>query len=158
MNSRNFFGLIGAIVISQLAGIVGSLFTGQAINTWYATLEKPALQPPAWLFGPVWTILYVLMGVAAFLVWRNGWAHRKAKVALMFFFVQLVLNALWSIIFFGLHSPGGALVEMAFLWVAIVATIVAFARVSAIASWLLAPYLIWVSFAAYLNYAIWILN
>lgn len=157
-NFRLVFALIVAIVISELAGVVGSLFTVQAIPTWYAGLAKPALNPPSWVFGPVWTTLYFLMGVAAFLVWRKRWLCREVRIALAFFVGQLLLNALWSIVFFGLRSPGGALVEIVFLWTAIVATITAFARVSKPAAWLLAPYLAWVSFAAYLNYALWSLN
>ena len=157
-NRQDSFGLVSAIVISQLVGAIGSLFTAQAIPTWYATLAKPALNPPAWVFGPVWTTLYVLMGVAAFLVWRKGWARREGKIALAVFVGQLLLNTLWSVLFFVLHSPGGALIEIVLLWGAIVATIIAFAKISKLAAWLLAPYLAWVSFAIYLNYAFWSLN
>jgi benzodiazapine receptor len=155
---NNFFKLVIAIVVSELAGIIGSVFTISAIPTWYATLVKPALNPPAWVFGPVWTTLYALMGVATFLVWKKGWEKKEVKTALGIFGIQLVLNTLWSVIFFGLHSPGAALVDIIFLWLAILATIIAFAKISRPAAWLLVPYILWVSFAAYLNYAIWMLN
>ncbi len=150
--------LIIAIVVSELAGIIGSVFTAPSIAGWYATLVKPILNPPAWVFGPVWTTLFALMGIAAFLVWKKGLDRRDEKIALGIFLGQLVLNTLWSIIFFGLHSPVGALIEIVFLWLAILATIIAFAKISKPAAWLLVPYILWVSFAAYLNYSIWMLN
>ncbi len=158
MKISNPIKLIIAVVVSELAGIIGSVFTVPAIPMWYATLVKPALNPPAWIFGPVWTTLYALMGVAAFLVWKKGWEKKEVKTALGIFGIQLVLNTLWSVIFFGLHSPGVALVDIIFLWLAILATIVAFAKISRAAAWLLAPYILWVSFAVYLNYSIWVLN
>jgi tryptophan-rich sensory protein len=174
MKTRNFFKLIISIVICEYAGIIGLGFTMPSIPTWYAGLVKPALNPPAWVFGPVWTILFALMGISLFLVWpsRNypslkaideqddakGQEKRKMKIALIIFGFQLVLNTLWSIIFFGLHNPAGAFVDIIFLWLAILATIVAFSKISKTAAWLLVPYILWVSFAAYLNWAIWILN
>lgn len=150
--------LIIAIAVSELAGIVGSVFTVPSISEWYVTLAKPELAPPNWVFGPVWTTLFALMGISAFLIWRKGLNRRDVKIALGICIVQLVLNTIWSIIFFGLRSPGGALVEIAFLWLAILATIIFFAKISRPAAWLLMPYILWVSFAAYLNYSIWILN
>ncbi len=163
MKINNIFKLVLTVGVSLLAGFVGSIFTTPHIPTWYAGLVKPALNPPAWIFGPVWTTLYILMGVAAFLVWSS---YAKAtedkkkgiRVALILFGIQLVLNTFWSIIFFGIHSPGGALIEIVFLWLAILATIIAFAKISKPAARLLVPYILWVSFAAYLNYSIWILN
>lgn len=155
---RNIFKLITAISISELAGIAGSIFTAPAVANWYPQLSKPSFNPPAWVFGPVWTTLFALMGIAAFLVWNKGLERRDVRVALCLFIVQLVLNTLWSIIFFGLQSPGGALVEIVFLWMAILATIMAFAKISKPAAWLLLPYILWVSFALYLNYALWTLN
>ncbi len=137
---------------------MGSVATDTSVNDWYRTLAKPSFNPPAWVFGPVWTTLFALMGIAAFLVWKKGLERKSVKIALSIFVGQLVLNTLWSIIFFGLHSPGGALVEIVFLWLAILATIIAFARVSKPAAWLLLPYILWVSFAIYLNYALWTLN
>jgi translocator protein len=163
MKLNNFFKLIIAIVVSEMAGAIGAFFTTPSIAGWYAGIVKPALNPPAWVFGPVWTTLFALMGIAAFLVW-SSYAEASAdkkkgiKVALVLFGIQLVLNTLWSIIFFGLHSPGGALVEIVFLWLAILATIIAFAKISKPAAWLLVPYILWVSLAMYLNYAIWVLN
>ena len=150
--------LIFALAIPLLAGGIGSIFTTPAIPTWYADLIKPALNPPSWVFGPVWTTLFVLMGISAFLVWKKGLEHKYVKIALSIFIGQLVLNTLWSIIFFGLHSPGGAFVELMILWLAILATIIAFARISRLAAWLLIPYILWVSFAGHLNYSIWQLN
>ncbi len=158
MKLSNTFKLIVAIVISELAGVIGSVFTTPSITGWYAGIVKPALNPPAWVFGPVWTTLFALMGIAAFLIWKKGLERRDIKIALGIFTGQLILNTLWSIIFFGFHSPGGALVEIFFLWLAILITIITFARISKPAAWLLVPYIVWVSFAAYLNFAIWTLN
>lgn len=143
---------------SELAGVIGAAFTSPAIPTWYATLTKPALNPPAWVFGPVWTTLYALMGIAAFLVWREGTQKRSVRVALELFAIQLGLNTLWSILFFGLQNPGAAVVGIIFLWLAILATMISFYKVSKPAAWLLLPYLLWVSFASYLNIALWSLN
>ena len=158
MNMNNTYKLIVSIIVSELTGIIGSVFTAPAISGWYATLVKPSFNPPAWVFGPVWTTLFLLMGIAAFLIWKKGLDRRDVCIALGVFLGQLVLNTLWSIIFFGLHSPGGALIEIIFLWLAILATIIFFAKISKPAAWLLAPYILWVSFAMYLNYAIWALN
>ncbi len=158
MNIKQALKLALAIVLSELAGMIGAVFTAPSVAGWYVGIAKPAFNPPSWIFGPVWTTLFALMGIAAFLVWRKGLKRRDVKIALTIFAVQLVLNTLWSIIFFGLQNPGGALVEIAFLWLAIVASSSAFARISKPAAWLLAPYILWVSFAAYLNYTIWILN
>lgn len=146
------------IVLAESAGIIGSIFTAPAITGWYAGIVKPAFNPPSWVFGPVWTMLFALMGISAYLVWQRGIARRDVKVALGIFGFQLVLNTLWSIVFFGLQSVGGALIEIVFLWTAILATIVTFSRISKWAGWLLVPYILWVSFAAYLNYIIYTLN
>ncbi len=139
------------------AGGLGAIATTPEIEGWYATLEKPSWNPPGYVFGPVWTTLYLMMAVAAWLVWRPA-GFKTATLPLVLFAVQLVLNVAWSWIFFGLHQPGWAFVEIVFLWLAIVATIVAFLRCSRAAGWLLVPYLAWVSFASVLNYAIWQLN
>ena len=155
---KSNLSLIVWVVLCQLAGGIGSLFTSSAIPDWYASLVRPAIAPPNWIFGPVWTTLYLLMGIAAWLVWRRRGEVPVAKIGLTIFGVQLVLNSLWSILFFGLHSPEAAFVEIIFLWIAIVATIVWFAKVSKSAAWLLVPYLAWVSFAAYLNYQFYVLN
>ncbi len=158
MKLNNFFKLVIAVVASELAGIIGSFFTISAIPTWYAGLVKPALNPPAWVFGPAWTTLYALMGIAAFLIWRMGWERKDVKMALSVFGIQLFLNAIWSIIFFGLQSPGWALVDIALLWLAIIWTIAVFYKISKPAAYLLVPYLLWVTFASYLNYSVWVLN
>ncbi len=160
MKINNTFKLIIAVGVSEMAGIIGAVFTTPAVrSSWYAMLAKPALNPPSWVFAPVWTTLYLLMGVALWLVWVNTSAAPAARRrAMAVFFIQLALNSLWSIIFFGLHSPGGALVEIVFFWLAILATIVAFYKISKPAAWLLVPYILWVSFAMYLNYSIWVLN
>lgn len=150
--------LVITVGVSNAAGLIGSVFTFSAIPTWYETLIKPELAPPNWIFGPVWTTLYVLMGVSAFLVWRKGIYRKGARVALGLFGVQLVLNALWSIVFFGMQNPAGAFFVLALLWVGIVATMIAFFKISRLATYLLVPYLLWVSFAGYLNYMIWVLN
>jgi tryptophan-rich sensory protein len=155
---RRIIKLVIALVVCQLAGVIGSLFTTTAIGTWYAALEKPAFTPPNWIFSPVWISLYVLMGVAAFLVWNKGFSVRGVKAGLAFFCVQLVLNTLWSILFFGCHSPFLAFVEIVALWLAIAVTVATFCRVSKPAGLLLVPYLLWVSFAAALNFAIFKLN
>lgn len=159
MKINNILKFIISIVACQLAGIVGAVFTTPSIQSgWYAELAKPALNPPAWIFGPVWMILYFLMGVAVFLIWKKGFEKREVKIALMVFDTQLLLNIFWSIIFFGWQSPGGAFIEIIFLWLAIIATIIAFAKISRPAAWLLVPYIIWVSFAGYLNFSIWQLS
>ena len=154
---RQAMWLIGFLVLTFGAAAIGTMATTPAIDDWYRRLEMPALTPPSWVFSPVWTLLYVLMAIAAWIVWRRGGLHR-ARLALSLFLIQLALNAGWSIIFFGMRRPGLALVELAVLWVAILATLIAFSRWSRTAAWLLAPYLAWVTFAGYLNWGIWRLN
>ncbi|HEY0010332.1 MAG TPA: TspO/MBR family protein [Candidatus Paceibacterota bacterium] len=154
----DYVKLAAAIAVSELAGIIGSVFTVSAVDSWYLTLVRPPLAPSSWVFGPVWTTLFALMGIAAFLVWKKGMGRRDVRIALALFAGQLVLNTSWSIIFFGLRNPGAALVEIAVLWIAILATMIAFAKVSRTAAALLVPYILWVSFAAYLNYGFWVLN
>jgi tryptophan-rich sensory protein len=158
MKVKYVWKLVVSIVACLAAGAIGSVFTRSAIPTWYAALEKPFYTPPNWLFAPVWTLLYIMMGVAAFLVWRRGLGSRNVRIALIVFLVQLVLNALWSVVFFGLESPLFGLIVISVLWVAILATIIVFFRVSKVASVLMWPYLLWVSFAAVLNTTIWLLN
>jgi tryptophan-rich sensory protein len=158
MKARDIWKLAVSIIACLAAGAIGSIFTRQAIPTWYATLEKPAFNPPNWLFAPVWTLLYIMMGVAAFLVWRKGLENRQVRIALIVFLVQLVLNVLWSVVFFGLESPLYGMVVIAALWVAILLTVLMFYRISLAASALMWPYLLWVTFAAVLNVSIWLLN
>ncbi len=152
---QNKFKLIIALIIPQLAGLLGSIFTSSAIPTWYSTLIKPSISPPNWIFAPVWISLYLLMGISLFLVWKKGF---KDKKAVTFFSIQLILNTFWSIIFFGLNSILFAFIEIVILWIFILLTIIYFYRISKIASYLLIPYILWVSFAAILNYLIFILN
>jgi tryptophan-rich sensory protein len=158
MKKNDILKVLIAIAVSELAGIIGSVFTAPAIPGWYESLVKPGLNPPSWVFAPVWTILFALMGIAAFLVWKKGVDQKKVKIALSLFVVQLVLNTLWSIIFFGLKNPGMAFVEIIILLIAILATFIAFLKVSRPAALLLLPYICWVAFASYLNFAIWSLN
>jgi tryptophan-rich sensory protein len=155
---KDIISLIVAVGVSLLAGVIGSFFTFNSIQDWYQFLEKPALNPPNWIFGPVWTLLYILMGVALFLVWKKGWKNKKVKIAINIFFIQLTLNALWSILFFGLQNPLLAFVEIIILWILIVVTMEKFYHISKPAMYLLIPYLLWVSFASYLNASIWLLN
>lgn len=153
-NRRSAAGLIVFLAVVFAAAAVGAQFMP---GPWYAALNKPPLNPPNWIFGPVWTLLYISMAVAAWLVWRQaGWSG--ARAALLLFGVQLLLNAAWSALFFGLQQPLWALVDIAALAVAIAATIAAFGRIKKSAAWLLAPYLAWVGFASYLNWMIWRLN
>jgi len=158
MKTGDIWKLVVSIIACLAAGAIGSIFTRQAIPTWYATLEKPAFNPPNWLFAPVWTLLYILMGVAAFMVWREGFENRQVRIALIAFLVQLVLNALWSVVFFGLQSPLYGLIVISVLWVAILFTTLQFYRISLAAGVLMLPYLLWVTFAAVLNESIWLLN
>ena len=158
MKISNSGKLAIAMFVSLAAGGLGSIFTSSAIPTWYATLTRPALNPPNWIFAPVWTTLFVLMGIATWLIWKQGIDKPKVREALKIFLGQLTLNVLWSFIFFGLHNPGLAFLEIIFLWLAILATILSFSKVSKTAAFLLVPYIAWVSFASYLNLAIWRLN
>lgn len=154
MTRREWVGLGAWLIVSYAAAVVGSQFTP---GEWYDRLAKPEWTPPSWLFGPVWTILYAMMGVAAWLVWREA-GLAGAKVALGLFIAQLILNGAWSWLFFGLHRPDLALAEILVLWLLILATTGAFWRVRALAGILLLPYLAWVTFAAGLNFEIWRLN
>jgi benzodiazapine receptor len=158
MTRKNYLKMFVAVVICLLAGFIGSFFTTPAIGTWYATLAKPSFGPPNWIFAPVWTILFVLMGLALYLVWSRGLAERKNKTAFCFFLVHLVFNILWSVVFFGLHNPGLAFLVIVALWLMIAYLILNFYRIKKAAGWLLLPYLLWVSFATLLNFAIWQLN
>jgi translocator protein len=152
-----WIGLLVLIVICFAASGVGGAVTYPQIENWYAALAKPSWNPPDWIFGPVWSVLYLCMAVAAWLVWRQrGVAGALGPLTL--FGVQLILNMTWSWLFFGLHSPGAAFAEVLLLWVAIAATMTAFWFRSALAGLLFVPYLAWVSFASLLNFAIWRLN
>ncbi len=152
-----WIGLCVFIGICFVAAAIGSWFTAVSVKSWYPTLEKPAGTPPAWVFGPVWSTLYVLMATGAWLVWRQR-AAVDVTVALALFFTQLALNATWSFVFFNLRRPGLALLEILVLLAAIIATMTNFAPLSRLACWLMGPYVAWVSYATYLNFGIWRLN
>jgi tryptophan-rich sensory protein len=181
----NYIKLLVSIIICQLAGAIGSIFTVPSIKEWYATLNKPSINPPSWIFGPVWTALFLLMGISLYLVWSkgfvvsapggpaSGWKNIKAwnplsqklnagswqKINIVLIFaLQLVLNILWSVIFFTLHQPGLAFFELLMLWFAILYTIINFYRISKVSAYLLVPYILWVTFAGFLNYSLWMLN
>ncbi len=181
MKYNDLLKLLISIIICEVAGFVGSIFTMPEINSWYKNLNKPAFSPPNWIFGPVWTTLFILMGVSLYLVWSKKWKpknkfdSKKANIwnplsqkfllgswqkanIIVIFAIQLVLNILWSVIFFGMHSPGAAFFELLMLWFAIIFTIINFYRISKTASLLLIPYILWVSFAGVLNLFLWILN
>lgn len=158
MKTNKIIRFILAIAVCQAAGLIGSLFTTHSIPTWYASLQKPSFAPPNWLFAPVWTTLFVLMGISLYLVWQKGLKNKLVKKALLIFGAQLLLNIFWSFLFFGLKSPFYAFIEIVVLWVAIGLVIFKFYKISRNAALLLLPYIVWVSFAAILNYSIWILN
>ena len=155
--SKKILTLFASIIIAQLAGAVGSIFTAPSIQSWYVFLEKPFFAPPNWLFAPAWITLYALMGIASFLVWQK---RRKVEVksALYFYFAQLLLNASWSVAFFGLQNPSLGFLVIIALWLLILVTMVKFWRIERIAGLLFIPYILWVTFATMLNFAIWQLN
>lgn len=155
---KNVLALIASILICQGAGGVGAIFTTPAISGWYKFLEKPSFSPPNWLFGPVWITLFTMMGISAYLIWKKGTDKKEVKEALGVFALQLILNILWSVIFFGLKNPALAFGEILILWVMILITIIKFIKVMREAGLLLIPYLLWVSFASLLNLSIALLN
>jgi tryptophan-rich sensory protein len=157
---HSFVTLTACIAICEAIGIIGSLFTIPAIQTqWYQDLLKPAFQPPAWLFAPVWTILYACMGIATYLIWIEPKTKGRLKAqAMTIFTLQLIMNLYWSILFFGKQNPGLAFIEILILWISILCTILVFHRISKIATYLLIPYLFWVSFASVLNFSLWLNN
>jgi len=158
MSGMDIIKLVVSIVACEGAGGIGAIFTTRAIPTWYAGLKKPTFTPPNSVFGPVWVTLYLLMGIAVFLVWREGLGQDGVTIAFVIFWAQLVLNILWSVIFFGLKSLFGGMVMILLLWIAILINIITFFGVSPLAGWLLIPYIIWVSIAANLNVQVWKLN
>ncbi|WP_299260504.1 TspO/MBR family protein [uncultured Aquimarina sp.] len=147
-----------ALLLCLLIGFLGNIATQTSISTWYVTLEKPSFTPPNWLFAPVWTVLYIMMGIAAGIVWSKGFYHKWVKTALYHFGFQLLLNAAWSIFFFGMRNPLIALVDILALFILLLFTIKWFKVVNSTAAYLLIPYLIWVAFATALNFSIWQLN
>jgi tryptophan-rich sensory protein len=155
---NNTLKLIISIAIPVAIGATSGFFTVTGVESWYQTINKPSWNPPNWIFGPVWTTLYILMGIALFLVWKSDANPQIKKTAIILFAAQLTLNFFWSFIFFNQHQAGWALAEIIVMWVFILLTIFAFAPISKIAAWLLVPYISWVSFATILNYTIWKLN
>ncbi len=151
---KQWWVLAGFLALCLGLGSLGGYITAPAIAEWYPSLNKPSWTPPSWLFGPAWMVLYIMMAVAAWLVWRAG----NARTALILFGAQLLLNIAWSILFFGARSPGLGLIDVIAMWLAIAATIFAFAMRSRLAAFLMVPYLCWVSFAAALNAAIFMMN
>jgi benzodiazapine receptor len=148
-----------SILIPLLVGGIAGYFTSSGVEGWYATANKPWFNPPNWIFAPVWTTLYVMMGIALYLVWRTETISSSVKQTAIFLFViQLTLNFFWSLIFFKMQQPGWAFAEIITMWLAILFTILWFGKISSTAAWLLVPYIFWVSFASALNYAIWKLN
>lgn len=155
---KDYLKLIGCIIGCEVVGLLGTIFTIDSIPTWYANLNKPFFSPPNWLFGPVWTILYALMGISIYLILKKGIKKKNVKNAVQFFLIQLVLNFIWTPVFFGLKSPLLGLIVIVAMWVFIVLTIKKFYTLSKLAAYLLVPYLLWVSFATILNAAILYLN
>lgn len=147
--------LAGLILLCLAVGSIGGLASASSIDSWYRTLAKPSWNPPDWVFGPVWTTLFIMMAIAAWLVWRT---KDRIAPAMTLFFVQLALNLAWSFLFFGARSPGLALIEIVFLWLSVLFTMLAFFGRQTVAGWLFVPYLAWVSFAAVLNLTIWMMN
>ncbi len=158
MRLNNILHLIWFVALSHLAGVIGSVFTISAIPAWYATLVRPVIAPPNWIFAPVWLTLYTLMGIAAYLVWSKGFGKEKVRVALAVFSLQLVLNAFWSIIFFGMRALLPAFIWIVGLLAAILVTARLFHRIDYRAGWLMVPYVVWVAFATVLNLMFWVLN
>ncbi len=158
MDKKEFFRLILSIIICQLAGIIGSIFTASSVTSWYPTLVKPSFTPSGFYIGLIWIVLFFLMGISLFLIWRETPSSIEARIALNFFAAQLIVNVLWSMAFFGMRSPIRGVFVITFLWILILINIIKFWPVNRTAAILLIPYIVWVSIAAYLNYSIWRLN
>jgi len=158
MQKTDWIKLVLFVLVCELAGVIGGFFTASAIPAWYSTLAKPTFAPPNWVFGPVWITLYALMGIAAYLIWEKRAKNKKVWVAMDLFSGQLILNTTWSILFFGFRSPLYGFVCILLLWLAIALTIRSFYAIDRRAAYLLVPYLLWVSFATLLNFAIFGLN
>jgi tryptophan-rich sensory protein len=155
---KNWIKLLISITVPVAVGAISGFFTRPEIKTWYHTIKKPDWQPPDWLFGPVWTTLYIMMGIAFYIVWKNRAEPKKKRIAITLWIVQLVLNFFWSFVFFKQHQIDWAFGEIVLLWVFILLTIFSFARISKAAAWLLVPYISWVTFAGILTYTIYHLN
>jgi len=157
MKKINFGKLFVSILIPLLAGFLGSFFTSSSVKTWYLVINKPSWNPPSWVFAPVWTTLFIMMGISLYLVWSRK-IDNKSRKAFKMFAAQMILNVLWSVFFFGMGNFWLAFGEILVLWAFILATIVSFAKINKTAAWLLVPYILWVSFASYLNLTIALLN
>lgn len=155
---KRWIGITASILLCEFVGIAGSFFTISSIGAWYGTLNKPFFSPPNWIFGPVWSLLYALMGVSFYLVWEKFKKTKKGHEAIKFFVIQLILNGVWTPVFFGVHDILLALIIILVMWLFILKTILAFAKINKTASYLLYPYLAWVSFASLLNFSLWFLN
>lgn len=153
-----YMKLFISILIPLIVGGLSGFFTSSGVNGWYAVANKPWFNPPNWIFAPVWTALYILMGIAFYIIWKANAESGIKQTAIIFFAAQMILNFFWSLIFFKMQQPGWAFAEIILMWVAILLTIIWFGKISSIAAWLLVPYICWVSFAMVLNYSIWKLN
>ena len=158
MKKGLFIKIIVCLGVTFSAPVIASFVANPGASDWYANLNKPFFNPPGWVFGPVWTVLYILMAVSAGMVWQKGLGERKVRAAMGIYLAQLILNAIWTPLFFGLEMPLLAFIDIVLLWAAIIFTILAFLRVSKIAGVLMAPYLVWTTFAAVLNFSLWYLN
>lgn len=155
---KNWVKLLISLALPQIAGISGVLFTETGEGSWYRQINRPSWNPPGWVFGPVWTMLYIMMGIAFYLVWKSSASEKLKRPAMTFWIIQLALNFFWTVIFFGAHQPGWATLEIIVLWIFILLTILAFFRINKTAAWLMVPYLLWVSFASVLTATIWQMN
>ena len=158
MKKGLFIKIIICLVVTFSAPVFASFVMEPGGSDWYANLNKPFFNPPGWVFGPVWTVLYILMAISAALVWQKGLDRPKVRIAMGLYLVQLILNALWTPLFFGLEMPLLAFIDIVLLWAGIIFTILAFFRVSKVAASLMVPYLVWTTFAAVLNFSLWYLN
>jgi len=158
MKNKKILKLVVSLLLPQLAGAIGTIFTFKAISSWYQFLNKPSFSPPNWLFGPVWTTLYILMGISSFLIWQEKEKNEKAGRILKIYFLHFFLNALWSILFFGLKNILLGFLEIIILWLVIGYLLISFYKIKKIAALLWLPYFLWVSFATILNFAILKLN
>ncbi len=158
MNTGDIFRLVISLAACFLAAGIGSIFTAKSVKQWYPGLKKPRFTPPNRMFGPVWTVLYILMAISVFLIWKEGLNTEGVLLAFILFWMQLIVNTLWSVIFFGFRAKGSGVITIVILWLLILATIITSFRVSALAGGLLIPYIVWVSIATYLNTGVWLLN
>ena len=154
----SFWKLVVAILVCEATGIISALLSHSSTDTWFNSLNKPSWNPPTYLFGPVWTFLYLLMGIALWLIWKSNTAAAQKKDALLLFAMQLFLNFWWSVFFFKFHSPSLAFIDILLMFIVILLTMFSFGAISRVACWLLVPYILWVSFATLLNCHIWSLN